>query len=191
VAAGDYNQSQNFAYRGINSLMDAMAPMLAEAGLMITPKVLTITPGERATRNGGVMITNVVRVEYTFVSTKDGTTHIAESCGEGFDSGDKSLAKAMTAAYKSLLIQSFCIPLTGTPDADGESPGEAVAEVPAMPAEEVGVIRDLLRLSETDEAQFSQWIGGVDTIEQIPGNMAGRCRDALNNKIRKLQDAAQ
>lgn len=191
VAAGDYNQAQKFAYRGINSLMDAMAPMLAEAGLLITPKVLSYHSGERATRNGGVMVTNVVRVEYTFLSTKDGSTHVAESCGEGFDSGDKSVAKAMTAAFKTMLIQTFMIPLTGTPDADGEDPGEAVVEVPLMPETEIGVIRDLLRLSETDERQFANWIAGVDALALIPSDQAGRCRDALNNKIRKLQDAAQ
>ena len=190
VAAGDYNQAQKFAYRGINSLMDAMAPMLAEAGLLITPKVLSYHSGERATRNGGVMVTNVVRVEYTFLSTKDGSTHVAESCGEGFDSGDKSVAKAMTAAFKTMLIQTFMIPLTGTPDADGESP-EVVAEIARISATDAAEIRTLLELSQTEEKTFCNWLASVDTVDQLSSELAGRARDAINLKILKMQDAAK
>ena len=37
------------------------------------------------------------------------------------DSGDKATNKAMSAAYKYAMFQTFCIPVEGTPDADGDS----------------------------------------------------------------------
>jgi len=107
------------------------------------------------------------------------------------DSGDKSMPKAMTSAFKTLLIQSFCIPLDGTPDADGESPAEVVQEIARISPEDAGAIRDLLRLSETEEKTFCNWLASVDTVEELSSELAGRARDAINLKIRKMQEAAR
>lgn len=191
ISASEYNQGQKFNYRGIAQMLNVIGPMLAECGLLITPKIEKMKQSDRATRNGGVMIQTQVTVEYTFVSTKDGSTHRAVTAGEGMDSGDKSMPKAMTSAFKTLLIQSFCIPLDGTPDADGESPAEVVQEIARISPEDAGAIRDLLRLSETEEKTFCNWLASVDTVEELSSELAGRARDAINLKIRKMQEAAR
>jgi len=42
--------------------------------------------------------------------------------GEALDPSDKATAKAMTAAYKSAMVQTFCIPIAGSEDPDRSSP---------------------------------------------------------------------
>ena len=60
----------------------------------------------------------VVRVAYEFVSVDDGSSHRVETYGEAFDVDDKATAKALTAAFKTAMIQTFCIPVHGSEDAD-------------------------------------------------------------------------
>jgi hypothetical protein len=44
--------------------------------------------------------------------------HTARTFGEAMDSGDKATNKAMSAAYKYVTFQTFCIPTEGDNDAD-------------------------------------------------------------------------
>ena len=60
----------------------------------------------------------MVRVAFDLVSVEDGSVHTVESFGEALDEGDKGTAKAMSAAYKGAMLQAFCIPVSGTEDAD-------------------------------------------------------------------------
>ena len=45
------------------------------------------------------------------ISVEDGSSHKVEAYGEALDGGDKATAKAMSAAYKSAMVQTFCIPV--------------------------------------------------------------------------------
>ena len=61
-----------------------------------------------------------VRVAYDLVSCRDGSQHTIEACGEALDPGDKATAKALSAAFKSAMLQAFCIPVA-TEDVDASS----------------------------------------------------------------------
>lgn len=59
-----------------------------------------------------------LRVAFTLTSVEDGSSHTVEAYGEALDAGDKATTKAMSAAYKSAMVQTFCIPVCGSEDAD-------------------------------------------------------------------------
>jgi hypothetical protein len=59
-----------------------------------------------------------VKVAFDLVSAEDGSVHVIESYGEALDAGDKAPSKAITAAFKYAVLQTFCIPVAGTEDAD-------------------------------------------------------------------------
>jgi hypothetical protein len=63
-----------------------------------------------------------VRMAFTLVSADDGSSHSVEAYGEALDPSDKATAKALSAAYKSALVQTFCIPVLGGEDPDRSSP---------------------------------------------------------------------
>lgn len=121
------NVAQGFAFRGIDDVYGALAPLLAEHGLVILPHVLTRDVTERQTNKGGTLIYTTLRVRYDFVCAEDGSSHAVVVDGEAMDSGDKSTNKAMSAAYKYACLQAFCVPTEGDNDADASTPAPTVA----------------------------------------------------------------
>lgn len=115
------NRQQGFAFRGIDQVYNALAPMLANHGLVILPRITERTVTERVTPKGAVLFYVVVKAEFDFVATEDGSKHTVVTYGEAMDSGDKATNKAMSIAYKYAAFQTFCIPTEQTAiDADAE-----------------------------------------------------------------------
>ncbi|MBJ9598074.1 ERF family protein [Citrobacter werkmanii] len=115
------NRQQGFSFRGIDQVYNALAPMLAKHGLVILPRITERTVTERITQKGGVLFYVVVKAEFDFVATEDGSVHTIVTYGEAMDSGDKATNKAMSIAYKYAAFQTFCIPTEQTAiDADAE-----------------------------------------------------------------------
>lgn len=118
IAKSRQNRQQGYAFRGIDDVYAAVAPLLAEHGLVILPRVVSREVVERQTRSGGALFYSVVEVEFDLVSTHDGSTHTIRTVGEAMDSADKSTNKAMSAAMKYALLMLFTIPTDGDNDAD-------------------------------------------------------------------------
>lgn len=129
------NEQQGYKFRGIDDVYNALAPLLAESGLCILPKVKSREVIERQTRNGGALFYVTVDVDFHFVSVKDGSTHVVCMSGEAMDSGDKATNKAMSAAYKYACLQAFCIPTEGDNDADSKTHEVVPQEQPVVAKE--------------------------------------------------------
>lgn len=114
------NQQQNFKYRGIDQVYNALNPLLAKHKIFTMPKVLNSEREERTNKNGTVLFYSRITMEYTFY-TIDGSSVSCSVIGEGMDSGDKATNKAMAIAHKYALLQTFCIPTEDMPDPDAES----------------------------------------------------------------------
>ena len=112
------NQQQGYSFRGIDDVYNALAPVIAKAGLVILPRCLSRELTERQSAKGGVLFSVVVEAEFDFVSSHDGSKHTVKTYGEAMDSADKATNKAMSAAYKYAAFQTFCIPTEGDNDAD-------------------------------------------------------------------------
>lgn len=112
------NQQQGYKFRGIDDCLNALASLLPEHGLVIIPSVLEREVIERQTKSGGSLFYVTVKVQFGFISTKDGSRHDAVVYGEAMDSADKATNKAMSAAYKYAVLLTFCIPTEGDNDAD-------------------------------------------------------------------------
>lgn len=112
------NEQQGYAFRGIDDVYNAVAPLLANNGLCILPRCTERIVVERQTAKGGTLFYATVRVEFDFVASADGSSHTVVTYGEAMDSGDKATNKAMSAAYKYALMQAFAIPTEGDNDAD-------------------------------------------------------------------------
>lgn len=128
IAKNDTNKFDNYKYRGIDAIYNALAPLLAKHGLCVLPRVLDRESVERSSAKGGVLFHTTLTVEFDLVAAEDGSKHVIRAIGEGMDRGDKSVNKAMTAAFKYAMFELFCIPTEGE-DADSES--HEVSEKPA------------------------------------------------------------
>jgi hypothetical protein len=142
IAKDSRNQVQNFNFRGIDAVYNTMAPMLAENGLCILPRMLSRTCEERVNAKGTALFYVTVEAEFDLVSAEDGSKHTIKTFGEAMDSGDKATNKAMSAAYKYACFQAFAIPTEGDNDADSHT-HEVVAKASPQKMPESQVI-DLL-----------------------------------------------
>lgn len=116
------NQQQNYSFRGIDDVYNALSGLLADAGLVIVPSYETREIAEREAKSGGVLFSVVVKGMYTLIAAEDGSElRAGPFWGEAMDSADKATNKAMSAAYKYMAMQVFAIPTEGDNDADGST----------------------------------------------------------------------
>lgn len=149
------NPQQGYKYRGIDAVMNAIQPALVKHGVFVTPEVLEQTREERQTTRGGNLIYSVVKVKYTFYSN-DGSSVSAVVVGEGMDSGDKATNKAMSAAFKYALFQTFCIPTEEMVDSETESPEVA----PKMPVpSEIESVKRIVSMAGYDPMKLQSSSG--------------------------------
>lgn len=115
------NQQQGFKYRGIDDVYAALSPLLAENNLCILPRIISKDVVERQNSKGTALFYTTVDAEFDLVSAVDGSRHTVRSYGEAMDSGDKSIGKAMSYAYKAMAFMTFAIPTEGDNDPDANS----------------------------------------------------------------------
>ncbi len=132
ISKDGVNTMQKYNFRGIDDVYNALAPLLAEHGLCILPRVIDKSVVDRVSQKGGTLIYATVTVAFDFVCVADGSKHEVITVGEAMDSGDKATNKALSAAYKYACLQTFCIPTEGGESADSEtdSPRPAPAKKP-------------------------------------------------------------
>ncbi|MCI0227788.1 ERF family protein [Cronobacter sakazakii] len=180
------NTQQNFKFRGIDQVYNALAPALVNHGLLILPRITERTVTERVTQKGGVLFYVVVKAEFDFVSTKDGSVHTVVTYGEAMDSGDKATNKAMSIAYKYAAFQAFCIPTEETAiDADAEVHHIQPADADTILAEftqYAGAENDAKKLQE-------QYASTWTRLNGFPEHQA-KCKDVTGIRIKELKQAA-
>jgi hypothetical protein len=133
ITKGNRNTQQNYNFRGIDDVYNALSPLLAKHGLCILPRMISRECQERTTAKGGILFYVTVEAEFDFVAAEDGTKHVVRTFGEAMDSGDKATNKAMSAAYKYACMQAFSIPTEGDNDADATT-HDVAPSTPAKPA---------------------------------------------------------
>jgi len=142
VAKDRRNEIQKYKFRGIDQFLNACHGPMAKHGVFIATRVVDRQREERESGKGGTLLYTILTVEHRFYAP-DGSHVDVVTVGEAMDSGDKSCNKAMSAALKYALIQTFAIP-TDDQDADTETqshevrprqaPSPAPAPAPSRPA---------------------------------------------------------
>lgn len=171
------NQQQGYMYRSADDISDALHDALGTHGVFATCKVEDLVRSERASKSGGSLQVVTLKATYTF-HAKDGSSVSTEAIGDGMDSGDKAVNKAMTAAYKYALIQTFA--MMGHEDSERDSPevapakgtatarSDAKAKADKLAAEHGMNTADKLELTEAERIYVNdatQQIAEASTVE--------------------------
>lgn len=184
------NETQKFNFRGIDQFMNAVAPALVQAGLVVIPRVIDRIREERETRNGGSMFYTSLTVAFDFVATADGSHTTCVTVGEAMDSADKSSNKAMSAALKYAYMQTFCVPTEGLDDADAHSP-EPSRRMVVDPAPLIA-LKDKLK-GQLEAAKDVATIDAIRASEDwkgaMGGTLPGNWREALSQLARERMAA--
>lgn len=107
------NSQQNFNFRGVDAVVNALAPAMSRHGVMVFPSKVEHRDGSKPLSGGKIATSPVLIVDYTFVGP-EGDTFTAQVPAESFDLGDKATAKAMSVAYRTCLLQVFSLPTDDT-----------------------------------------------------------------------------
>lgn len=151
VGKDQVNKQQNFKYRGIDDVMNALAPALTKNRVFVLPEILKQEREQHTTAKGSLLIYSICTIRFRFY-TDDGSFVEAVTIGEGMDSGDKATNKAMAAAFKYACFQTFCIPTEEMRDPDADSP-EPVAGNRRREATEMNGKRNSQAAGRTNTAE--------------------------------------
>ena len=191
VGKDDVNEAQQFKFRGIDAVLNAVGPALRDHGVTVMPWVEDIKHDIRLSRNDKSVNHYVVQMQYTF-QVPHGEMLTMRSAGEAMDAGDKGLSKAMSVAYRVGLIQMLALP-TGDKDPDHDvyemdEPQGQTYGAPAPRAESneaVNVLRkEILRVLTSRKPPW--------TLNQIEGDfnlqIGGQIRDAPADRLQAYLD---
>lgn len=109
----------NYSFAGEAALIEAIRPWMVEYGVyMYVKDISDITHEWYTTDKGRQMLNTTLKMVVSFVHAPSGTSIEVTAVGEGSDTGDKSINKASTGAFKYALRQSMMIATGDDPDKD-------------------------------------------------------------------------
>jgi ERF superfamily len=114
VGKNQRNTQQNYAFRGIDDVMSAMAGPLRTHGVFLLPSIVAAKQ-----ERDGKMTRTLITMQYR-VYGPAGDCLVAEVPGEASDFADKSMNKAQSAALKYFLFALFMLPVDGRSIDDGD-----------------------------------------------------------------------
>ena len=121
VGKDQKNMGQGWAFRGIDQFINALHPILNKHGVGILPSVIQHAEPKFITNDKNKTSKNThVTMKYTFFA-EDGSTVDVVVPAEGVDPGDKGTNKALSAALKYALIQTFCVPTQDMAEGDKDN----------------------------------------------------------------------
>lgn len=148
------NSSQNFNFRGIDAVMNAVGPKLREHGVIVTPihadlAGVEVDAGRKKAKDTSGIVT------YRWFGP-DGSHFDSQVYAEGRDYADKGGAKTMSVALRTCILQTLCLP-TDDPDPDEDyiesSPAAAAAAagLGARPVPEIDRVKgEIVRIMGED-----------------------------------------
>lgn len=161
VGKNSKNEKQNYNFRGIDAVMNALHPAMVKNRIFVVPEVLDQQREERQSKNGK-LIYSICKIKYTFFAD-DGSSISATVIGEGMDSGDKATNKAMSVAFKYACFQVFCIPTEDMTDPDAETPPPSI---PAISAKQIEKLKkEMMRTGVTAKTVLQ--MAKIATIEEM------------------------
>lgn len=185
ISKSSQNKQQNFMFRGIDAVYNALAPLLAKHNLCILPRCTERDYVERTTKAGGVLFYITVKSDFDFVSAIDGSKHTITTYGEAMDSGDKATNKAMSAAYKYAAFQAFCIPTEGDNDADSTTHDLAPPSTSAAASAPVDLDANII-----DQMNAATTVADlVKIMNQLQGDEKKAAASHFNSRMSELKKA--
>lgn len=126
VGKDQKNIQQGFKFRGIDNFVNALYPALTKHEVFMTPRATSYTQEikevVRSSGKPGVDKHVSIMMEYDFYAEDGSKVTVGPIPAEGLDSGDKATNKALSAALKYALIQTFSVPTEDMAEADLDSP---------------------------------------------------------------------
>lgn len=133
----DSVQTGGSSYRAITEekVTSMVGASMRKHGLVIYPIAMTEhredTEVTRSNGKTGLDRLATVSVSYRIADVDSGESDVIASCGTGVDTQDKAIGKAMTYAYKYMMLRTFAIPTGEDPDKVASDDVQPVKRTPS------------------------------------------------------------
>ncbi|WP_329376231.1 ERF family protein [Streptomyces sp. NBC_01483] len=173
VGKNGFNNHHKYAFRGVDDFIGALAQPLRKHGVFMMTEILDFETSVRGSMNAVHL-----RVAFHFYGPA-GDKVTATTLGEASDTADKASNKAMSAALKYALMQTFMIPVDAGSLDDGDrdhpvgqrSPADAYMERLQKPAvwNNVGALTAMHAEAKADGLLEAEVHGpnGKTTLEKL------------------------
>lgn len=115
IQKGGRNAAQGYSFLSERQITELFKELFDKHGVMFTYS--SVITGSMETPKKTQIITNV-RVNYAFIDVETGEVLGGSAAGQGADSGDKGVYKAITGAIKYVFMKTFLIPTGDDPEED-------------------------------------------------------------------------
>ena len=146
-----------YKYLSEKEIVPAVRDVMWKHGITITP----IGAEPISDKQVGKMTTKTFRITFRICHSSGGNM-ICQTLGEGFDSGDKTVYKVMTGAYKYLLRQTFSLSGGEDPD-DTPSPQHETRNPPPQKKPTTPDEIKAWLLGEIDRNRYADGITKLET----------------------------
>jgi len=128
-----YNKFHNYHYFSDEQISGLFRQRFADAGIILVPDVEAFDIREFTTGGGKPSFLTTLHVRWSLLDADSDETITARTVGQGDDPGDKGSNKAMTGAFKYLLIKLAQIGGEGDAEADEKADERHVKSEAAKP----------------------------------------------------------
>lgn len=119
IPKNGYNSTMKYNYVLERDVVDTLRRSLASKGIVVIPSIVETSEREVLLNNGKPTTITKVVMSYTFFDTQSGGSITTYGVGEGQDSLDKGIYKAITGCQKYVLLKTFMVPTGDDPEEDG------------------------------------------------------------------------
>jgi len=121
-----HNDKQNYNFLSDKQITLEVGKLLEKHNVVVThsSRIESCVP-ENTTNSGSMMFLTTVYVDYTFWDVDSGESISGCVVGQGADTGDKGVYKAITGAFKYLYVKTFNIPTQDDPEIEPVNKGYA------------------------------------------------------------------
>lgn len=156
------NQDQGYDFRGVDAVVNAVAPVLNEHGVIVAPVSTVAHHRDVRTSRDKPARECTVTVTYRWTGPA-GDSMDTQVTGEAMDQGDKGAAKAMSVAYRICLLQTLNLPThERDPDQDTYEREDGSAEANALRREIASIAKAKGYELDTVMTDFAHAMSGAD-----------------------------
>lgn len=163
VGKADTNSHFGFKFRGIDTVLDAVGAALRKHGVVVIPelreRLMAVVDKKQHVH---------VTVAYTFYGPR-GDHITAVVPGEAMDQQDKAVAKAMSVAFRTALIQALAIP-TGERDPHAGEPVSRKLIQLQQQVKAAGAAKGLTTMQALRE-DYTEWSQGAEIEAADEGDL--------------------
>lgn len=142
-----HNDQFNYDFVREADVVEAVRAELAKRHVALVPRIVKVEDEARQTAKGNTLYVTRAEIVFTFLDGESGELLECPWVGYGSDTQEKGLYKALTGAKKYFLLTTFLLATGDDPENDRPRRSKPDAAAPAPSAEQLPLVREVLRLA--------------------------------------------